>query len=129
MEEHSHLFALLLAGGKGTRFWPLSREDHPKQLLKLFSDRTLVEETYDRIRSLVPNERILVATSLGLAPRLMALFPDIPRENFIIEPVARNTARASLSLPTSSCSATLTPLSRCFLRTILLPTLPGSWTS
>ncbi len=92
MDEHAHLFALLLAGGKGTRFWPLSREDHPKQLLKLFSDRTLVEETYDRIRPLVPNERILVATSLGLAPRLMSLFPDIPRQNFIIEPVARNTA-------------------------------------
>ena len=92
MDEHAHLFALLLAGGKGTRFWPLSREDHPKQLLKLFSERTLVEETYDRIRPLVPNERILVATSLGLAPRLMSLFPDIPRENFIIEPVARNTA-------------------------------------
>jgi mannose-1-phosphate guanylyltransferase len=92
MSEHDHLYALLLAGGKGTRFWPLSREDHPKQMLKLFSDRTLVEETYDRIRPLVPNDRILVATSLGLAPRMKALFPDIPRENFIVEPVARNTA-------------------------------------
>lgn len=92
MDDHAHLFALLLAGGKGTRFWPLSREDHPKQLLKLFSERTLVEETYDRIRPLVPNERVFVATSLGLAPRLMSLFPDIPRENFIIEPIARNTA-------------------------------------
>jgi mannose-1-phosphate guanylyltransferase len=92
MEEHSHVYAVLLAGGKGTRFWPLSREDHPKQLLKLFSDRTLVEETYDRIHPLIPSERIMVATSKGLATRLITMFPDIPDRNFIIEPVPRNTA-------------------------------------
>ncbi|MBL6975231.1 MAG: mannose-1-phosphate guanylyltransferase [Deltaproteobacteria bacterium] len=92
MEHWDHVHALLLAGGKGTRFWPLSREDHPKQLLKLFSDRTLVEDTYSRIRPMVPNERVLVATSKGLATRLMALFPDIPEDNVIVEPLARNTA-------------------------------------
>lgn len=92
MEYWDHVHALLLAGGKGTRFWPLSREDHPKQLLKLFSDRTLVEDTYDRIRPMVPNDRVLVATSRTLATRLMALFPDIPEKNFIVEPLARNTA-------------------------------------
>ncbi len=92
MEHCEHLFALLLAGGKGTRFWPLSREDHPKQLLKLFSDRTLVEETYDRIRPLVPNERVMVATSKGLGTRLTALFADIPERNIIVEPIPRNTA-------------------------------------
>jgi mannose-1-phosphate guanylyltransferase len=92
MEHGDHLYALLLAGGKGIRFWPLSREDHPKQLLKLFSDRTLVEETYDRVRPLVPTERIMVATSRGLATRLVALFADVPERNLIIEPVARNTA-------------------------------------
>ncbi|MBM4394878.1 MAG: NTP transferase domain-containing protein [Deltaproteobacteria bacterium] len=92
MDHGDHLYALLLAGGKGTRFWPLSREDHPKQLLKLFSDRTLVEETYDRIRALIPNDRVLVATSKGLATRLTALFADIPERNFIVEPVPRNTA-------------------------------------
>ena len=91
MPYRDHIYALLLAGGKGTRFWPLSREDHPKQLLKLFSDRTLVEEAYDRIRPLVPSERILVATSVTLAQRLMSTFPDIPPRNFIVEPVARNT--------------------------------------
>ncbi|NOZ02243.1 MAG: mannose-1-phosphate guanylyltransferase, partial [Deltaproteobacteria bacterium] len=92
MEHWDHVHALLLAGGKGTRFWPLSREDHPKQLLKLFSDRTLVEDTYDRIRPIVPNDRVLVATSRTLSTRLMALFPDIPETNFIVEPLARNTA-------------------------------------
>ncbi|HOI09801.1 MAG TPA: mannose-1-phosphate guanylyltransferase [Myxococcota bacterium] len=92
MYAKDHLYALLLAGGKGTRFWPLSREDHPKQLLKLFSDNTLVEETYERILPLVPSDRILIATSKGLAPRLRALFPDLPERNLIVEPVARNTA-------------------------------------
>jgi len=92
MSNHPSLYALLLAGGKGTRFWPLSREDHPKQLLKLFSEKTLVEETYDRIHPLVPSERVFIATSLGLAPRLMSLFPGIQRENFIVEPLPRSTA-------------------------------------
>jgi len=92
MDHCEHLFAVMLAGGKGTRFWPLSREDHPKQLLRLFSERTLVEETYDRIRPLVPSQRMLVATSKTLATRLMALFPDVPEQNFVVEPVPRNTA-------------------------------------
>lgn len=87
-----HVYALLLAGGKGTRFWPLSREDHPKQLLKLFSDKTLVEETYERIISLIPNERIFVATSETLLSQLKDFLPDIPEQNFIPEPVPRNTA-------------------------------------
>jgi len=92
MDNWDHVHALLLAGGKGTRFWPLSREDHPKQLLQLFSDRTLVEDTYSRIRPMVPNERVLVATSRVLTTRLKSLFPDIPDTNFIVEPLARNTA-------------------------------------
>jgi len=50
----NHIHAVLLAGGKGTRFWPLSREDHPKQMLQLFSDRMLIEETCDRIQPLIP---------------------------------------------------------------------------
>lgn len=92
MDRWDHAHALLLAGGKGTRFWPLSREDHPKQLLRLFSDRPLVEETYQRILPVIPSERVLVATSTVLATRLMAMFPDIPAANFIVEPVPRNTA-------------------------------------
>lgn len=92
MAPKDHVFALLLAGGRGTRFWPLSREDHPKQLLRLLSDRTLVQEAYERIRPLVPPERVLVGLSKTLLTRLMTLLPDVPRENFIVEPVPRNTA-------------------------------------
>ncbi len=92
MEHWNHAHALLLAGGKGTRFWPLSREDHPKQLLRLFSDRPLVEETYQRILPVIPSERVQIATSTALSTRLMAMFPDIPASNLIVEPVPRNTA-------------------------------------
>lgn len=92
MDAWNGTYGLLLAGGKGTRFWPLSREDHPKQLLRLFSDRSLVEETYLRILPAIPSERLFVATSETLATRLMALLPQIPSENFILEPVPKNTA-------------------------------------
>lgn len=92
MDHWSHTHALLLAGGKGTRFWPLSREDHPKQLLRLFSHRPLVEETFYRILQALPSARVHIATSSTLATRLMAVFPDVPTSNFIVEPVPRNTA-------------------------------------
>ena len=90
----SKTYALLMAGGKGTRFWPLSKEEHPKQLMQLFSQKTLVEETYERVHSIIPNERVIIATSRILGPKIMQMFDFIPRENVIIEPVARNTAPA-----------------------------------
>lgn len=90
----SKTYALLMAGGKGTRFWPLSREEHPKQFLKLFSGKTLVEETHERVHSIIPNERVIIATSRILGPKIMQTFSFIPRDNIIMEPVARNTAAA-----------------------------------
>ncbi|MBM4386102.1 MAG: mannose-1-phosphate guanylyltransferase [Deltaproteobacteria bacterium] len=92
MKDYPNLYACLLAGGYGTRFWPLSRESHPKQLLKLFSDKTLIEETYDRIHSLIPDRRVVIATSRNLTPKLQELLPSLPKENFISEPVSRNTS-------------------------------------
>jgi len=92
MQPWQDVYALLLAGGRGTRFWPLSREEHPKQLLQLFSGHSLVEETYARIRPIIPRENILVATTSLLVTRLQQMFFDIPLENFISEPLPRNTA-------------------------------------
>ena len=57
-----------MAGGRGTRFWPLSRADRPKQLLKLFGEKTLIEETIDRIRSIIPPENIYIVTGQALLP-------------------------------------------------------------
>ncbi|HOD00662.1 MAG TPA: sugar phosphate nucleotidyltransferase, partial [Myxococcota bacterium] len=92
MESSKHLYALLLAGGKGKRFWPLSREENPKQLIQLFSSQTLIEETYERIRPLIPQERVLLATSQALMMRFKGLFSGLDARNFIVEPLPRNTA-------------------------------------
>ncbi|MFQ5894375.1 MAG: mannose-1-phosphate guanylyltransferase [Nitrospinota bacterium] len=86
------LFALVMAGGSGTRFWPASREALPKQFLKLLGARTLLEETVRRLRGLVPLERTLVGTGEAHGERVRALLPGLPRENILLEPAGRNTA-------------------------------------
>ncbi len=85
-------YAVIMAGGSGTRFWPLSRRQHPKQLLPLFSPKTLIEETVDRIRALFPVDRILVVCNAEHVPAVRNCLTDIPADNIIGEPVGRNTA-------------------------------------
>src|SRR5438876_6501084 len=92
-----HLYAVVLAGGSGTRFWPLSRELYPKQLLKVLSNRTLIQQTVHRVRPIVPAERTLVVTGAGHADGIRIQLDGadgVPKENLLIEPVARNTAAA-----------------------------------
>lgn len=86
------MYAVVIAGGKGTRFWPRSRERKPKHLLDIISERTLIQETVDRIRHLVPPENILIVTGISHAVELIKQLPEIPGENIIIEPFGRNTA-------------------------------------
>ncbi|MEP6602408.1 MAG: sugar phosphate nucleotidyltransferase [Spartobacteria bacterium] len=88
------IYALVLAGGSGERFWPLSRRSRPKQLLQLISDRTLLEETIARIDGWVPRERILVLTNVDQEAAVRALLKDLPRENIVAEPAKRDTAAA-----------------------------------
>ncbi|MBU8870445.1 MAG: NTP transferase domain-containing protein [Gemmatimonadales bacterium] len=83
---------IIMAGGRGTRFWPLSRADRPKQLLALSSGRSLLRETFDRIEPLVGADRILVITSGSLAEPTRAELPELSPEQVINEPVGRNTA-------------------------------------
>jgi len=86
-------FAVIMAGGSGTRFWPLSRKARPKQLLPLGpSPESLLAETVRRIAPLVPPERVLIATSEALADAIARALPNVPRENILGEPVGRNTA-------------------------------------
>ena len=92
MQEH--YYALIMAGGGGTRLWPLSRANRPKQMLKLLGDRSLFEQTVDRLKLLFPPERICVVCSAGYARLLRAQRPELPEENFILEPEPRNTAPA-----------------------------------
>lgn len=87
-------FAVIMAGGSGTRFWPASRPERPKQLLPLApgDERSLLRATVDRIAPLVPIERVLVVTSAALAEATRADLPGLPEENLLAEPVGRNTA-------------------------------------
>lgn len=89
-----NLFALVLAGGSGERFWPLSRRHRPKQLLSLFSDETLLEGALSRLKGLIPAERILVLTNEEQEAAVRKLVGDIPQENIIAEPAKRDTAPA-----------------------------------
>jgi mannose-1-phosphate guanylyltransferase len=86
------MFAVIMAGGKGARFWPRSREKTPKHLLDISSERTMIRETVDRIRPLIPAERTLIVTGKSHAAELIRQLPEIPQENILIEPVGRNTA-------------------------------------
>lgn len=88
------IYALILAGGSGERFWPLSRRTRPKQLLQLISEKTLLEETIARLEGLVPPERILILTNVEQEASVRALLADFPADNIVAEPAKRDTAAA-----------------------------------
>jgi mannose-1-phosphate guanylyltransferase len=90
----NHYYAMIMAGGGGTRLWPLSRKDRPKQMLKLVGDRTLFQVAVDRLLGLFPGDHILVVTSAFQAEIFKQQSPEIPAENYIIEPDGRDTAAA-----------------------------------
>ena len=85
------MYTVIMAGGKGTRFWPLSTEDKPKQLLSLVGNTSLLQQTVARITPLMLLEDIYVVTGESLASATKHHLPDLPSENIIVEPVGRNT--------------------------------------
>src|ERR1700687_5580522 len=89
-------YVAILAGGEGTRLWPLSRSSRPKQLLQLSGKRTLIQQTVDRLLSLVDPERILIVTEQSHADDLRAQLPELPDSSIIVEPTRRGTAAALL---------------------------------
>ena len=86
------LTALIMAGGKGTRFWPLSTEEKPKQFLNLIGDDTMIQMTVNRIKPIIPIERIFVCTGEMYVDLVKEQLPNLPERNIIIEPEGRNTA-------------------------------------
>ena len=94
MSTPSSTYALILAGGSGTRFWPLSRNARPKQLLNLFGDTTLLEQTIARLDGLVPVENILILTNAQQVDAVREVAPMLPPENIFAEPAKRDTAPA-----------------------------------
>lgn len=88
------LCAYIMAGGSGQRFWPLSTPEKPKQLLKIFSDKSMIRETVDRILPIIPAERIFIGTNIKQAKNIKEELPMIPVENVVIEPAFKDTAAA-----------------------------------
>ena len=88
------LYGVILAGGKGERFWPLSRADKPKQFLRLTSDKMMLEETIDRILPLVPYERVRIVTGDSMVQYTLDNMPSAAKENILSEPCGRNTCLA-----------------------------------
>jgi len=89
-----HLYGLILAGGRGTRFWPRSRRSRAKQVLNFFGDRTLIQQTVDRLKPLLPPENIWVLTNHHLHGEIVEQLPEVPRRQILAEPAQRNTAPA-----------------------------------
>lgn len=86
------LTALIMAGGKGTRFWPLSTEEKPKQFLNLIGEETMIQMTVNRIKPIIPIERIFVCTGESYVDLVKEQLPELPERNIIVEPEGRNTA-------------------------------------
>lgn len=87
-----NFYAVIMAGGGGTRLWPLSRQKNPKQMLTLVEDRSLFQIAVDRVRDIFTPERVFVVTVEDQADELRKQCPDIPGENYLLEPLPRGTA-------------------------------------
>jgi len=87
-------YGLILAGGRGTRFWPRSRRRHAKQVLTIFGERTLIQSTVDRLAPLIPAQRLWINTSPLLRDEIVRQLPEIPPRQILAEPAQRNTAPA-----------------------------------
>jgi mannose-1-phosphate guanylyltransferase/mannose-6-phosphate isomerase len=97
MAVNPHLFAVILAGGSGTRFWPLSRHLYPKQLLRIMGGETLIQQTMRRVTGCVEPDHVLISTNALQADSIrfqLNEWKDAMQGNFLLEPEGRNTAPA-----------------------------------
>ncbi len=87
-------YGLILAGGRGTRFWPQSRKSRAKQVLKIAGERTMIQTTVDRLKPILPPERIWILTNPLLRDEIVRQLPEVPKRQILAEPEQRNTAPA-----------------------------------
>src|SRR2546430_2797494 len=87
-------YAIIMAGGRGERFWPVSREKTPKQLLTLLGKKSFLQEAVDRVLPLVPAKNIFVITNAAQLPQVRKQLPKIPKDNLVAEPMGRDTCAA-----------------------------------
>jgi mannose-1-phosphate guanylyltransferase len=88
----ANYYGMIMAGGRGTRFWPRSRRRHAKQVLAIAGGRTLIQDTVDRLKPVIPPERLWVITNEFLRAEIVRQLPEIPKRQIIAEPAQRNTA-------------------------------------
>lgn len=92
-DKHKHYYCLILAGGKGRRLWPVSREDKPKQFLDFFgTGKSLLQQTYERFCSILPKENVYVSTFVEYKDMVEEQLPDLHESQLLCEPIRRNTA-------------------------------------
>src|SRR4249919_2091666 len=97
MKPEHHLYSVILAGGSGTRFWPLSRHLYPKQLLRIMGEETLIQQTMRRVLGCSTADRVMISTNPAQADSIrvqLAEWKNALKDNFVIEPEGRNTAPA-----------------------------------
>src|ERR1700723_1776747 len=87
-------FVIIMAGGRGERFWPLSREKMPKQLLSILGKKSFLQEAVERVLPLVPAKNIFVITNTAQLPEVHKQLPKIPKDNLVAEPMGRDTCAA-----------------------------------
>src|ERR1017187_421076 len=89
-----HHYGLILAGGRGTRFWPRSRKRSAKQVLNVIGERSLIQATVERLSPVIPAERLWILTNEHLRDIIIKQLPEVPKRQVLSEPVQRNTAPA-----------------------------------
>src|SRR5881296_169460 len=87
-------FVIIMAGGRAERFWPVSREKTPKQLLTLLGNRSFLQQAVDRVLPLVPLKNIFIITNEAQAPEVRKQLPKLPKDNVVAEPIGRDTCAA-----------------------------------
>ncbi len=114
IQHNNEFYAVIMAGGGGTRLWPWSRKEKPKQMLKISGEKTMFELTLDRLEGIIDAEHTLVVTTSEQAEKLKKLSDKIPEKNFLIEPIPRGTASviglAAIHLETRSKNSVMAVL-------------------